>query len=393
MTASKPPLPPPPPAAGSPVPLLDLKAQYRTIRAEVRAAIDEVCDAQVFIMGPKVEGLERNLAAYSGTRFGVGVSSGTDALLIALMALNVGPGDEVVTTPFTFFSTAGVIHRLGARPVFVDINPVTFNMDPSRLESVLTPRTRAVIPVHLFGQMADLDPVMEIARRRGLAVIEDGAQSIGAEYKGRRCSSIGDMGCFSFFPSKNLGAFGDAGMVLTQDQALAEKLRLLRVHGAPATYDHKFVGGNFRLDALQAAVLDVKLKYLDGWSDGRKRNADYYDRAFTASGLVDKGRVRTPVPVYKAGGDRHYHIYNQYTLRVKDRDGLHAHLKRSGIGNAIYYPVPLHLQECFAALGHGAGDFPASEKAAGEVLSLPVYPELTDAMKDRVVAAVASFYS
>jgi len=374
------------------VPLLDLKAQYRAIRDEVRGVIDQVCDAQYFIMGPKVEEFEKAAAAYSGAKFAVGVSSGTDALLSALMAYDIGPGDEVITTPFTFFATGGVIHRLNARPVFVDVDSVTFNIDPARVEAAITPRTKAILPVHLFGQMADMNPLLEIAGRRGIPVIEDGAQSIGAEYKGRRCGSIGAAGCFSFFPSKNLGAFGDAGMVLTNDQALYEKLKLLRVHGAPSSYFHKFVGGNFRLDALQAAILNVKLKYLDGWSDGRRKNAAYYDKAFAASGLVGRGAVATPAAVYKDAGDRHFHIYNQYTIRAEDRDKLQAHLKSRGIGCAVYYPVPLHLQECFAALGYRKGAFSAAEKAAGEVLSLPVYPELTDAMKDAVVDAIEEFY-
>lgn len=374
------------------VPLLDLKAQYRTIRDEVRAVMDEVCDAQYFIMGPKVEEFEKAVAAYSGAKFAVGVSSGTDALLIALMALDIRPGDEVVTSPFTFFATAGVIHRLHAKPVFVDIDPLTFNIDPAQIEAAITPRTKAILPVHLYGQMADMDPIMALARRRHIPVIEDGAQSIGAEYKGRRCGSIGDMGCFSFFPSKNLGAFGDAGMVLTNDQALYDKLKLLRVHGAPSTYFHKFVGGNFRLDAIQAAILNVKLKYLDGWSDGRKKNAAYYDQAFTVAGLTARGSIQTPPAVYRKSGDRHDHIYNQYTLRAKDRDKLQAHLKAKSIGCAVYYPLPLHLQECFAPLGCPAGTFPAAEKAAAEVISLPIYPELTDEMKTYVVSAIAEFY-
>jgi dTDP-4-amino-4,6-dideoxygalactose transaminase len=374
------------------VPLLDLKAQYRTIRDEVRAVIDDVCDAQYFIMGPKVEAFEKAVAAYSGAAHAVGVSSGTDALLIALMALDVRPGDEVITSPFTFFATAGVIHRLNARPVFVDIDPLSFNIDPGKIEAAITPRTKAILPVHLFGQMAEMDPIMEISRRRHIPVIEDGAQSIGAEYKGRRCGSIGDMGCFSFFPSKNLGAFGDAGMVLTNDPALYDRLKLLRVHGAPSTYFHKYVGGNFRLDALQAAILNVKLKYLDGWSDGRKKNAAFYDQAFAAAGLTARGVLQTPPAVYRKGGDRHDHIYNQYTLRAKDRDKLAAHLKTLSVGCGVYYPLPLHLQECFAPLGCPAGTFPAAEKAAAEVVSLPVYPELTDEMKAFVASSVAGFY-
>jgi dTDP-4-amino-4,6-dideoxygalactose transaminase len=374
------------------VPLLDLKAQYRTIREEVRSVIDDVCDAQYFIMGPKVEEFEKAVAAYSGAAHAVGVSSGTDALLIALMAIDVRPGDEVITSPFTFFATAGVIHRLHAKPVFVDIDPATFNIDPAKIEAAITPRTKAIMPVHLFGQMADLDPIMEIGRRRHIPVIEDGAQSIGAEYRGRRCGSIGDLGCFSFFPSKNLGAFGDAGMVLTNDPALYERLKLLRVHGAPSTYFHKYVGGNFRLDALQAAILNVKLKYLDGWSEGRKKNASFYDQAFAEAGWTAKGFIQTPPAVYRKDGDRHDHIYNQYTLRAKDRDKLQAHLKARSIGCAVYYPLPLHLQECFAPLGCPAGTFPHAEEAAREVISLPVYPELTEEMKAFVVSSVVGFY-
>jgi dTDP-4-amino-4,6-dideoxygalactose transaminase len=380
------------------VPLLDLKAQYRTIRDEVRAVMDDVCDAQYFIMGPKVEAFEKAVAAYSGAKFAVGVSSGTDALLIALMALDIRSGDEVITSPFTFFATAGVIHRLHAKPVFVDIDPLTFNIDPAKIEAAITPRTKAILPVHLFGQMADMDPIMILSRRRHIPVIEDGAQSIGAEYKGRRCGSIGDLGCFSFFPSKNLGAFGDAGMVLTNDSAIYDKLKLLRVHGAPSTYFHKFVGGNFRLDALQAAILNVKLKYLEGWSDGRKKNAAYYDKAFADAGLTAPTSsrptppIQPPPAVYRQGGDRHDHIYNQYTLRAKDRDKLQAHLKSKSIGCAVYYPLPLHLQECFAPLGCPAGTFPVAERAAAEVISLPIYPELTDEMKAYVVDSVAEFY-
>ena len=344
------------------VPLLDLKAQYRTIRDEVRAVIDDVCDTQYFIMGPKVEAFEKAVAAYSGAAHAVGVSSGTDALLIALMALDVRPGDEVITSPFTFFATAGVIHRLNARPVFVDIDPLSFNIDPGKIEAAITPRTKAILPVHLFGQMADMDPIMEISRRRHIPVIEDGAQSIGAEYKGRRCGSIGDMGCFSFFPSKNLGAFGDAGMVLTNDPALYDRLKLLRVHGAPSTYFHKYVGGNFRLDALQAAILNVKLKYLDGWSDGRKKNAAFYDQAFAAAGLTARGVLQTPPAVYRKGGDRHDHIYNQYTLRAEDRDKLAAHLKALSVGCAVYYPRAAASPGVFRPAGLPGRDVPGGGK-------------------------------
>jgi len=374
------------------VPLLDLKVQYQAIKDELRPVIDAVLESQVFIMGPKVAELEKAVAEYSGAAFAVGVSSGTDALLVSLMALDVKAGDEVVTTPFTFFSTAGAISRLGARPVFVDIDPVTFNLDPGRLERALTPRTKAVIPVHLFGQCVDMDAVLEITRRRGVPVIEDAAQSIGAEYKGRRAGSIGELGIFSFFPSKNLGGFGDGGMVVTNDKALFEKVKMLRVHGSAVKYHHRFVGGNFRLDALQAAVLLVKLGHLDDWSSGRQANAADYGRKLASSGLVARGLVVPPAAVYESGGDRHHHIYNQYTLRVKDRDKLQAFLKERGIGTEVYYPVPLHLQECFAELGCREGDFPVSEEASRAVLSLPIYPELTADQKDFVVNSIAAFY-
>ena len=374
------------------VPLLDLKIQYKVIKTEIQKALDEVLESQMFILGPKVADLESSIAEYSRTKYAVGVSSGTDALLAALIALDIKPGDEVITTPFTFFSTAGTISRLCARPVFVDIDPVTFNLDPAVLDSAVTRKTRAVIPIHLFGQCADMDPVLEIARRRKIRVVEDAAQSIGAEYKGRRAGSMGDMGIFSFFPSKNLGGFGDGGMVVTNDGALAEKIKMLRNHGMHPKYYHKYVGGNFRLDALQAAVLNVKLKYLDGWSQGRRTNAAYYNRKFVQSGLVDRGLVRTPKAVHEKSGDKNHHIYNQYTLRVKDRDKLQAFLRENQIGSEIYYPVPLHLQECFMDLGYKEGDFPVSEEAARTVLSLPIYPELTDAQKDYVVEKMVEFY-
>jgi len=308
------------------------------------------------------------------------------------MALDTKPGDEVITTPFTFFATAGTISRLGARPVFVDIDPVTFNIDPRKIERAVTKKTRAIIPVHLFGQCADMDPILDVARRHGLAVLEDAAQSIGAEYKGRPSGAIGRLGIFSFFPSKNLGGFGDAGMVVTDDRALADKLKTLRMHGEHVRYYHKTVGGNFRIDALQAAILNVKLRYLDGWSARRRENAAAYNRRFQDSGLTGKGLVRTPAAVYESGGDRNHHIYNQYTLRVKDRDGLMKHLKDQGVGAAVYYPLPLHLQECFKDLGHKAGDFPESERAAVEVVSIPIYPELNDRQKDYVVDTIKSYY-
>lgn len=364
------------------VPLLDLKAQYAGIREEVRRAIDEVCDAQAFILGPPVEALEKELATYSQCAHAIGVSSGTDALLVTLMALGIGPGDEVIVPTFSFFATAGSVARLGARPVFVDIEPATFNLDPSRLEPAITPRTRAIMPVHLFGQCADMDAILDIARRHGLPVIEDAAQALGAEYKGRRAGSLGTAGCFSFFPSKNLGGFGDAGMVVTHDGALAEKIRCLRVHGMQPKYYHRLVGGNFRLDALQAAVLRVKLRHLDRWTAGRQSNAARYDK------LLADVPVTRPAAVWRGWGDRHHHIYNQYTLRVANRAALMSALQQAGIGHEIYYPLPLHLQECFAGDGGRAGDHPVAEKAAAEVLSIPIYPELQPEQIEYVAATI-----
>jgi len=374
------------------VPLLDLKAQFAPLRGEIQAAIEDVLEAQSFILGPKVEALERAIAAYSGTEHAIGVSSGTDALLVALMALGIGPGDEVVTTPFSFFATAGVIARLGARPVFADIDPATFNIDPAQVQGSITGKTKAIIPVHLFGQCADMDPILAAARKRGIPVVEDAAQSIGAEYGGRRAGSLATMGAFSFFPSKNLGCFGDGGMVTTHDAGLAEKIRALRHHGAKKAYDHRLVGGNFRLDALQAAVLSVKLRYLDRWSDARRENARYYDRRLQEEGLVENGHVRTPSAAYAGSGDENFHVYNQYTLRVEGREALRAHLAASGVGCSIYYPIPLHLQACFVGLGHRAGSFPVSERAAEEALSIPVYPELTVEQREHVVETLVSFY-
>ena len=366
----------------TPVPLLDLKAQYAALRDEIHAAMDRVIESQYFILGPEVEALEREVAAYSHCQYGIGVSSGTDALLVALMAIDLQPGDEVITTPYTFFATAGSIARLGGRPVFVDIDPRTYNIDPAGIEAAITPRTKAIMPVHLFGQMADMDPIMAIAERHGLIVIEDAAQAIGAEYKGRRAGSIGHLGCFSFFPSKNLGGFGDGGMVVTNDAALADTVKLLRGHGARPKYHHKVVGGNFRLDALQAAVLRVKLNYLDEWSAARQRNAERYRQLFAAAG-VDIG-----LP-YDAGYGRH--IYNQFVIRSERRDALMAHLKAQQIGTEIYYPVPMHLQECFADLGYRACDFPASEQAALETLAIPVYPELEEGAQQAVIEIIQRF--
>ncbi len=364
------------------VPLLDLKAQYATIKDQVLAGIAEVLDSQVCIGGPKVLELEQKIAAVSDCQFGVGVSSGTDAILNCLMSLNIGPGDEVVTTPFTFFATVGCIARVGATPVLVDIDPKTYNIDPNQVEVAVTRWTKAIMPVHLFGQMADMNPIMGVARRYKLDVIEDAAQSITSTYKGRKAGSIGKAGCFSFFPSKNLGGIGDGGMVVTNDEALYQRLLLMRNHGAEPKYYHKFIGANFRLDPIQAAALLVKLPHLEEWSEARRRNAAYYSERF--AGTV----VQTPCisPDCQT-------IYNQYCVRVPRRDEVVAHLKANKIGCEVYYPVPLHLQECFSYLGYSKGDFPEAEKAASEILALPIYPELTRQMQDAVVEAILTFLS
>lgn len=368
------------------VPLLDLKAQYASLRGEIEPALRDVFESQYFIMGPAVKECETAIAEYCRTAHAVGVSSGTDALLIALMAEGVGPGDEVITTPYTFFATAGSIARTGATPVFVDIDPVSFNIHPAEIERRITKKTKVIMPVHLYGQMADMDPIMELAERHRLVVIEDAAQAIGAEYKGRRAGSIGHYGCFSFFPSKNLGGFGDGGMVVTGDAARAEKLAMLRNHGMNPKYYHRLVGGNFRLDTLQAAVVAIKLRHLDAWSRGRQANAGRYGKLFAEAGLVDRGLARLPQVVMTR------HIFNQYVIRVPRRDELVAHLKKQDIGTEIYYPVPLHLQECFAYLGGKPGDLPESERAANETLALPIYPELNDEQARYVVKAIAAFH-
>lgn len=370
------------------VPLLDLKAQYATLRDEVQVAMMRVVESQYFIMGPEVAALEEEVAAYSQCAYGIGISSGTDALIVALMAIEIQPGDEVITTPYTFFATAGSIQRLGATPVFVDIDPLTFNIDPSKIEEAITPKTRAIMPVHLFGQMADMDPIMALAHKHHLYVIEDAAQAIGSEYKGRRAGSIGHIGCFSFFPSKNLGGFGDGGMTVTNDAELAKRMDILRKHGSEPKYYHKLVGGNFRLDALQAAVLRVKLKYLDAWTSGRQHNAATYRRLFAEAGL-DGETPGGPVLPVEMPDVRH--IYNQFVIRSAQRDGLMTHLKANKIGCEIYYPVPMHMQECFAGLRHRQGDFPASECAAHETLAIPVYPELTGEMQKVVVGVIAKY--
>ena len=362
------------------VPLLDLKAQYATIKADVLAAVSEVLESQQCIGGPKVAELEERIAAASDCKFAIGVSSGTDAILNGLMSLDIGPGDEVITTPFTFFATVGCIVRTGARPVFVDIDPRTYNIDPALVEQAVTEKTKAIVPVHLFGQMADMDPIVEIAGRHNLAVIEDAAQSITSTYKGRKAGSIGTLGCFSFFPSKNLGGAGDGGMIVTNNQQLHDRIKIMRNHGSNPKYYHKFVGGNFRLDPIQAAVLLVKLSHLDSWSEARRRNAAFYDAKF-ADTIVETPYI----------GPDCVSIYNQYVMRVPKRDELVARLRESGIGCEIYYPHPMHLQECFKNLGYGVGDFPQAEKAAKEVMAIPIYPELTDEMKAYVVETILSF--
>lgn len=379
------------------VPLLNLKAQYEAIKPEIDQAVAEVFASQQFINGPQVAQLEQAVAAYSGCAHGVGVSSGSDALLVALMAEGIGPGDEVITTPYTFFATAGAIARVGARPVFVDIDPVTFNIDPARIAQVVTDHTRAIIPVHLFGQMADMDPIMNLVHalnqkpktkdQKAIIVIEDAAQAIGAEYKGRRAGSIGQYGTFSFFPSKNLGGAGDGGLVVCQDADRAERLRILRNHGSKPKYFHKVIGGNFRLDTVQAAVVLAKFRHLDAWTEARQRNAELYHTLFQESGLTESGAVILPA---RTTGR---HIYNQFVIRVQKRDTLKAYLAEKGIGTEVYYPLPLHLQECFASLGHGNGDFPHAEQAATESLALPIDPVLpSDAIK-YVCECIENYFS
>jgi dTDP-4-amino-4,6-dideoxygalactose transaminase len=361
------------------VPLLDLKAQYATIRDEVMAAVESVLESQQCIGGPKITELEKKVAALSDCAYAVGVSSGTDALLCSLMALNIGVGDEVITTPFTFFATAGCIARVGATPVFVDIDPRTFNIDADRIQAAITPRTKALMPVHLFGQMCDMDPVLEIAAEYGLPVIEDAAQSISATYKGRKAGSMATCGCFSFFPSKNLGAAGDGGMIVTNDADLYERIALLRSHGARPKYYHAAIGGNFRLDPIQAAILLVKLPHLDAWSETRRRNAAWYNGHFADS------PVEIPYVLQECVS-----IYNQYCIRVSPRNALVEHLKQQGVQTEIYYPLPLHRQQCFAYLGYAEGSLPHAEAAAREVLALPCYPELPAELRSHVTDAVLS---
>ncbi len=387
------------------IPNLDLKAQYETIREEVNAKVLSVIASQSFVLGAEVKSLEEEIAAYSGAKYAVGVSSGSDALIISLMALGIGSGGSVVTTPFTFFATAGAIARLGARPVFCDIDGRTFNIDPESVEAALQKerragrlaRVKAILPVHLYGQCADMTPLVRLAKRNGLWLVEDAAQAIGSEYrtpKGiRKAGAMGTMGTLSFYPSKNLGGYGDGGMVLTDSRRLADKLRVLRTHGGVRKYHYKILGGNFRLDALQAAILRVKFPHLDAWQRKRRERAAAYDLKFGETGLEKAGLITTPAAVYKDGGSEGYHTYHQYVIRAKNRNRLQAFLKEKGIGTSVFYPLSLHEQECFSYLGYQRGDFPVSERAAREVLALPMFPELTEEQQDHVVASIREFYA
>jgi dTDP-4-amino-4,6-dideoxygalactose transaminase len=366
------------------LPFLDLKAQFATIREEVLGAITRVMESQQLIMGPEVAAFEKEIAEATSCTFAVGCASGSDALLLALMACGIGPGDEVVTTPFTFVATAGSIARLGARPVFVDIDPMTYNLDPVKIEAAISPRTRAIIPVHLFGLPADMDSILGIARRHDLRVIEDAAQAIGAQYHGKHAGRMGHAGCFSFFPSKNLGGAGDGGMVVTNDPELADRLKLLRLHGSREKYSYEILGMNSRLDALQAAILRVKLRHLPAWASARQRNADRYRKLFAEFGLQDA--IGVPVAPKECA-----HVYNQFVIRTGYRDELRLALRQQGIPTEIYYPSPLHLQPAFAGLGHSGGDFPVTEAACKEVLALPIYPELTEGQQRHIVENIAAF--
>lgn len=373
------------------VPFFDLSPQFQLVGDEVKSALDEVFKSQQFILGQKVEQLEQTIAPYCQSQYAIGVASGSDALLLSLMALGIGPGDEVLIPPFTFFATAGAVSRVGATPVFVDIDPITYNIDPSQIEKKITPRTKAIIPVHLFGQCCDMDPLLKIARGREVYIIEDAAQALGAEYKpdasrGRPAGAMGELGCFSFYPTKNLGAFGDAGMVVTSNSQLAEKIRLLRTHGSKPKYYHKWIGINSRLDTLQAAILLVKFKYLERWTLERQKRAKRYSLLFDDL-LPSVPGFRLPTIQYQ-----NRHIFNQYVIRAPERDRLRKFLSEEGIGTDIYYPVPLHLQECYSFLNYRRGDFPVSERAAEETLALPIYPELTEEQQAHVVDRIKAFY-
>ena len=375
------------------VPLLDLKLQYAPLKSQILAEIEAVADSQGLILGPKTEAFEKAVAAYCGAGEAIGVSSGTDAQLVLMMALGIGPGDVVITTPFTFFATAGCISRLGATPVFVDIDPQTFNMSPAALDEALarSRKVKAIVPVHLFGQCADMAAICALGKSAGVPVLEDAAQALGAGHPLGAAGAIGEAGWFSFYPTKNLGAFGDAGMVTCRDAALGAKIRALRNHGMEARYFHKWVGGNFRIDAIQSAVLNVKLPHLDQWGAGRRARAAFYREEFTRLGLDEI--IESPTEAYADCGLANHHIYNQFVIRAPRRDELRAHLTASGIGTEIYYPLPLHLQECFRDLGYKEGDFPESEKAAKETLALPIFPELREDQQCYVAEQIAAVYA
>jgi len=375
------------------IPLLDLKLQHCEIQKDILLAVEQVICGQNFILGEEVEKFESRIASYCGSKFAIGVSSGTDALLVSLMALGVKTGDEVITTTFSFIATAGAIARVNAKPVFVDIDPTSFNISPELIKREITSKTKVIIPVHLFGQCAEMKPILELGERYGLPVIEDAAQAIGAEYRdGKRAGNMGTLGCFSFFPSKNLGAFGDGGMVITNDWRLAEKVKALRVHGSNRKYYHKMIGGNFRLDSLQAAVLNVKVELLNKWILSRQKNARMYVKLFVEKGLSEKGIVALPDAIYFNDGLQNYHTYNQFAICVPERDELQAHLKKMGISSEVYYPKPFHLQECFEHLGYGAGDMPEAERVAKEILALPIYPGLKKEHQDYLINTIHEFY-
>lgn len=383
------------------VPLLDLKPQYQSLKKELDEAILKIAESQYFILGPEVDSMEKSFSSYLNCKYSLGVSSGTDALLISLMAIGIQPGDEIIVPTYSFFATAGVVSRLNAIPVFVDINPVTFNIDPEEFQKKITPKTKAVIPVHLYGQSCEMDKIIDIAKSRKIRVIEDGAQAIGVQYKdGKFVGTIGDIGCFSFFPSKNLGCYGDGGLVVTNDEELYERLKILRVHGGEKKYFHKIIGGNFRLDAIQAAVLKVKLPHLDSWSQKRRENAQSYANLFINSGLAEevgrtsfdsKNKILLPKAVYKSSNVKNYHIYNQYIIRVEKRDELRQFLSKNEIATEIYYPVPFHIQECFSNLNYKKGDFPIAEAVADTSMALPIYPELSKEQIEFVVGEIKEF--
>ncbi len=387
------------------IPILDLQAQYEALREEINAKVLGVLASQKFILGAEVEALEEEIAAYSGVKFAVGVSSGSDALIVSLMALGIGPGCAVVTTPFTFFASAGAVARLGAGPVFCDIDERTFNIDPESVRAALEKeeragrlgRVKALLPVHLFGQCADMTPLLSLAKEYGLWLVEDAAQAIGSEYPTpkavRKAGAMGTLGTLSFYPSKNLGGYGDGGMVLTDSRRLADRLRVLRVHGETRRYHYALLGGNFRLDALQAAILRIKFPYLVDWQRRRRERADYYDRRIGETGLEKAGLVKKPGAVYRDAGPENFHTYHQYVIRARNRNRLQAFLKEKGVGTSIFYPLSLHEQECFSYLGYKRGDFPAAERAAREVLALPMFPELTAEQQDYIVDAIRQFYA